>query len=144
MEHLPDEICLIIFKKINDISLLYSLMGINQRIDKILHDSTFTKTLSFMKDMSMDRICLFDNQIIDRFCLEILPRIEHKVEWINIEMSSMKRILLSANYPNLYGLGIYNIDKADIFLDLSGKILICSKISQLNNRFRSKFISGSF
>ncbi len=38
---LPDEILLIIFKKLNNVSLLYSLLSINKRLDKVLQDNIF-------------------------------------------------------------------------------------------------------
>ncbi|CAF4649203.1 unnamed protein product, partial [Rotaria sp. Silwood1] len=45
----------------------------------------------------------FTNTILDRFCLQILPKIHHKIQFLNLESSSMERILLSTNCPNLYG-----------------------------------------
>ncbi len=61
--------------------------------------------------------------MLDRFCFQILPSIHHKIKWIDLEVSSMKRIL-SANYPILFGLGIYNIEK-ETDLDLfTGKIFL--------------------
>ncbi|CAF1324186.1 unnamed protein product [Rotaria sordida] len=47
--------------------------------------------------------------ILDRFCLQILPEIHHKIKWLNLESSSMERILHATNYPNLYGLGLYEL-----------------------------------
>ncbi|CAF1194198.1 unnamed protein product [Rotaria sordida] len=51
----------------------------------------------------------FTNTILDRFCLEILPKIHDKIEFLDLESSSIKRILLLTNYPNLYGLGLYDL-----------------------------------
>ncbi|CAF3738425.1 unnamed protein product [Rotaria sordida] len=48
--------------------------------------------------------------VLDRFCLQILPKIHCNIKWLNLESSSMTRILLATNYPILYGLGLYNID----------------------------------
>jgi hypothetical protein len=36
---LPDEILLIIFQKLNNIELFYSLIGVHQRLDNVLNDS---------------------------------------------------------------------------------------------------------
>jgi hypothetical protein len=47
--------------------------------------------------------------ILDRFCSHILLEIHHKIKWLNLESLTMERILLSTNYPNLYGLGLYHI-----------------------------------
>ncbi|CAF4381930.1 unnamed protein product, partial [Rotaria sp. Silwood2] len=41
--------------------------------------------------------------MLDRFCLQILPEIHYKIKWLDLESSSMERILLATNYPNLYG-----------------------------------------
>ena len=124
---LPDEILLMIFKKVNKISLLYSLMGVNERIDEILCDSTFTKSLSLIEHFSFHRMCLFNDQIMDRFCLEILPRIEDRVEWITVEYSSMERVLLSGNYSNLSGLEIDNANGEDMLHYFSGEIVLDMK-----------------
>ncbi len=120
----PDEILSIIFKNLDNISLLYSLFGVNKRLDKVLSDSTFTKTLSLIEHFSPNCISLLNNRIIDRFCLYILPGIAHKIEWLNLEISSMEGVLLSGNYSNLFGLGIYDITKKDVLQYFSGKILM--------------------
>jgi hypothetical protein len=57
--------------------------------------------------------------LLDRFCSQILPETRNQVNWLNLEATSMDRILLCTNYPNLYGLGLYGIgpDKArDLFI----------------------------
>ncbi|CAF3876280.1 unnamed protein product [Rotaria sordida] len=111
LNDLPDEVLLIIFKKLNNVKVLYSLMGINKRLDKILHDSIFTTNLTLLKYLSYDSIYSLSNSMLDRYCMEILPKINNKIKCLDLESSSMERILLSANYPNLFGLGIYNIEK---------------------------------
>ena len=47
--------------------------------------------------------------ILDRFCLEILPKINHKIERLDVESSSMERILQSAQYTNLRTLRLYDV-----------------------------------
>ncbi len=47
--------------------------------------------------------------MIDRFCVQILPKINHKIKWLDVESSSMEPILLSTSYPNLNGLGLYDL-----------------------------------
>ncbi|CAF4149300.1 unnamed protein product, partial [Rotaria magnacalcarata] len=49
------------------------------------------------------------NPMLDRFCFKILPEIHHKIRWLKLKSLSMKRILLATNYPNLYGLGLYEL-----------------------------------
>ena len=107
---LPDEILLIIFKKLYNFEVLYSLIGINDRLNKIAVDSIFTRDLTLMRYISVDSICPLSNQILDRLCTQVLPNICHKINRLNLESSSIKRILLATNYPNLYGIGLYNIN----------------------------------
>ncbi|CAF3801655.1 unnamed protein product [Rotaria sordida] len=61
-------------------------------------------------DGSHDSTYPLPDPVLDRFCLQILPKIHCNIKWLNLESSSMKRILLATNYPILYGLGLYNID----------------------------------
>ncbi|CAF1147963.1 unnamed protein product [Rotaria sordida] len=107
---LPDEILLIIFKKLDNAELLYSLIDVNKRLNKILCDSIFTSRLTLMTHLLNNSISPFSDSLLGRFCLQILPKIYDKIEWLNLESSSMERILLSTNYPNLYGLGLYNME----------------------------------
>lgn len=122
LNDLPDEILLIIFKKINNVVLLYSLFNINKRLNKILYDPIFTNDLSLLIQLSDDSISALRYSILNRYCLEILPKIHDKVKWFNLESSSMARILLSTDYPNLYGLGLYNLHKQKAKQLFSGKI----------------------
>jgi hypothetical protein len=109
LNDLPDEILLVILEKLHNIDVLYSLIGVNKRLNTVAHDSIFTSYLTLMTSSSN---CLFyelTNTILDRFCRQILPKIHYKIKWLNLESSCMERILLSTNYPNLYGLGLYNL-----------------------------------
>ncbi|CAF2892121.1 unnamed protein product [Rotaria sp. Silwood2] len=119
LSHLPDEILMIIFIKLHNISLLSSLIGVNKRLNKIAHDSIFTNRLTLLRFLPVPVIDFYalarysvyplPDSIVDRFCLQILLEIHNKIEWLNVEPFSMERILLATNYPNLSGLGLYNI-----------------------------------
>jgi hypothetical protein len=126
LNDLPDEILMIIFKKLHNIEVLYSLIGINKRLDTIVLDSIFTRNLTITRPFN--GLNQLPDAVLDRFCLEILPKIHHKIEWIDVESSSIERILLLTNYPNLNGLGLYDLTSErarDLF---TGKIF-----STLNN-----------
>ncbi|CAF2208551.1 unnamed protein product [Rotaria magnacalcarata] len=110
LNDLPDEILMIILKKLNNVQILYSLIGVNKRLNTIVHDPIFTSHLTLMRCFSDDSIDPLPDPILDRFCLQILHEIHHKIQWLNLESSSMKRILLATNYPNLFGLGLYDIE----------------------------------
>ncbi|CAF1402021.1 unnamed protein product [Adineta steineri] len=112
LNDLPDEILLIIFKQLDNLELLYSFHDVNERLNKILRDPVFTSHLSFVKWSLNEIINKFSSYIIlDRFCLQILPKIHMKIKCLDLESESMKNILDAADYPNLYSLGLYNIEE---------------------------------
>ncbi|CAF1264653.1 unnamed protein product [Rotaria sordida] len=115
LNDLPDEILMIIFKKLNNIDILYSFYGANQRLNKIIHDPTFTSCLTFV-EWSLDNFIdlLSCKTILNQFCFRILPEIHNKIKWLGLESSSMKHVLRAAHYPNLDSLGLYNIDEESI------------------------------
>jgi hypothetical protein len=124
LNDLPDEILLIILKKLEKLHVLCSLIGVNKRLNKIAHDSTFTSSLTLFDHLSYDSIYLLSGSMLNRFYLKNLPEIHHKIKWLDIEVSSMERILLSADYPNLCGLGIYNIEMENDVRLFKGKIFL--------------------
>ncbi|CAF5074085.1 unnamed protein product [Rotaria sp. Silwood1] len=124
LNDLLDEIIFIIFKKLNKLDVLYSFIDVNKRLNEIVHDPTFTSGLTLFNYLSCDYIYPLSDLMLDRFCLHILPKIGHKIKWLDLEPLSMKRILLSANYPNLFGLGIYNIEKQAVLNLFTGKIFL--------------------
>jgi len=121
---LPDEILMTIFKQLNGAEILYSLIGVNKRLNKIVHDSNFTSMLTLLNYHLDGSISSLSYPMLDRFCSEILPEINHKIEWLNLELSSMARILLSTNYPNLFGLGLYDLEIEIAKYLFTGKIVL--------------------
>ncbi|CAF4696160.1 unnamed protein product, partial [Rotaria sp. Silwood2] len=109
LNDLPDEILMIIFKKLPKTEVLYSLLGVNKRLNKILHESVFTNDLPLLMYTSNGLVYSLSDSILDRFCSHILPKIHQKIEWLHLESGSMERILLATNYPNLYAISLYNI-----------------------------------
>ena len=69
----------------------------------------FTSSLTLVDHLSYDYIRQLSDSMLDRFCLQILPEIHHKIKQLDVEVLSMKRILLSTNYPNLSEIALYNI-----------------------------------
>ncbi|CAF3150249.1 unnamed protein product [Rotaria sp. Silwood2] len=84
---------------------------VNIRLDKIASDPIFTENLTLMKRSSNGVIKLLDDSIFDRFYSQILPKIHHKIKWLDLEPLSMERILLAVDYPNLHGLSLFNIER---------------------------------
>ncbi|CAF0819538.1 unnamed protein product [Rotaria sp. Silwood1] len=121
LNDLPDEILLIILKKLDNLEVLYSFQGVNERFNKIIHDPIFTSRLNFLKWSPNKFISKFSDIIIEQFCSKILPDIHMKIKWLDLESSFMKNILHVADYPNLYGLGLYNIEEETAKYIFTGK-----------------------
>ncbi|CAF2956719.1 unnamed protein product [Rotaria sp. Silwood2] len=91
--------------------VLYSLLDVdNQRLDMIVQDKTFTKSLNFVLTPSTNDILSIADPILDRFCINILPRIGLNIKSLILESGSMERILLAADYPNLAELKLFNFN----------------------------------
>ena len=108
---IPNEILLLILTKLSNIEVLYSLISVNIRLDQIASDSIFTDHLSLLKRSSNGVTKSLDDRIFDRFYSEILPTIHHKIKWLDLEPSSMERVLLTVDYPNLHVLSLFNIER---------------------------------
>jgi len=127
LNDLPDEILMIIFQKLSNLEVLYSFQGVNQRLHKMVHDLIFTSHLTFVQWLSHNIIDVFCcDRMLNRFCLNILPEIHDKIQWLDLESSSMKHVLRAANYPNLHVLGLYNINEE------SARCLFTGKLFQFN------------
>jgi len=126
---LPNEILFLILKKLDNIDVLYSLLGINnQRLDIIAQEQIFSNILNFVSiSQSNDEISISDS-IFDRFCIDILPRIHRKVKSLILESVFMERILRSGNYPNLTELKIFNLNKEIVSRSFLGKIFMCTDL----------------
>ena len=123
---LPPEILIYILKKLDSIDVFISLMGINTRLDQIVCDPVLTRHLTLLRWSSTDFICPLDNTVLNRFCSQIIPQICHKIKCLNLESSSVKRVLLAADYPNLCELSLYNFEnETAIHLSNSKKIDTC-------------------
>jgi hypothetical protein len=70
--------------------------------------------------------------ILDRFSSQILPKICKKIKRFDLESSFMKHILHANDYPNLYGLGLYNVEEETINSLFNGKKTLETILSSLN------------
>jgi hypothetical protein len=110
MLDLPNEILFTILKKLDNMDVLYSLIGIGiERLDCLAQHNIFTNTLNFVST-DIDNICTINEPILDRFCIDILPQIQYNVRCIILESTIMERILLAADYSNLTQLKIFNFN----------------------------------
>ncbi|CAF1473128.1 unnamed protein product [Adineta steineri] len=76
----------------------------------IIKEKTFTNTLTFVLTTITGNVLSIDDLIVDRFCINILPKIDYNIKSLILESQSMERILLAANYPNLTELKLYNVN----------------------------------
>jgi hypothetical protein len=67
LDDLPDEVLMIILKKLDNDQVLYSLMGINKRLNTFVHDSIFTSHLTLMERSVNDSISPLSERILRRF-----------------------------------------------------------------------------
>jgi hypothetical protein len=123
---LPNEILFFILKKLNNIDVLYSLLDIdNQRLDIIAQDQIFINILNFASiSQFTNEISSISGSIIDRFCVDILPRIHENVKSLAVESVSMRSILGAGTYPNLTELELFNFNKTIVSRYFMGKIFI--------------------
>ncbi|CAF3369713.1 unnamed protein product [Rotaria socialis] len=120
LDDLPNEILRMILKNMRQVDVLYSLIDVNERFNTIAHDPIFTNHLTLLKHLSDGSICSLTDSMLDQFCSQILPKINHKIKCLHLESSSMEHILLATNYPSLDGLSLRNITLKTIipyFLD---------------------------
>ena len=124
---LPNEILLIILKKLNIVDALCSLVDVNQRFDELLLNSPHIRTLdtvSMAVKSNSDRTISIDNRLLNKICEKILPRIHHRLTELIVEQHSITRILLAVNYPQLYSLSLVNFQEEVLYQYLSGILLI--------------------
>ena len=108
---LPNELLLNIFKRLSNMDVLYSLSGTsNERLNLLVQSEIFTNTLNFVSN-DADTICSVNDSILDRFCLNILPQIQHNVCYLIVEITTMDHILSAGEYLNLIKLKIFNLNE---------------------------------
>ncbi|CAF3615179.1 unnamed protein product [Rotaria sp. Silwood1] len=110
---LPNEILLMICKKLNMVDVLYSLVDVNERFDQLILDHLYIRHLN-MTTMTIksafDRIFSINNQVLSRICENIFPRIHDQVNQLTVDSHSIDR-LLTFNYPQLYSLSLVDFQE---------------------------------
>ncbi|CAF5184415.1 unnamed protein product, partial [Rotaria sp. Silwood1] len=98
---LPDELLLCIFNKLHTIEMLYSLVNVNQRFDRLVLDPFYIHHLDLTVKPLLYHNSPVNNQIFDRIRTQVLPRIHHKVNKFTVEPLSMECILGTIDYSEL-------------------------------------------
>ncbi len=123
---LPDEILIIIFKKLNMVDTLNSLVDVNRRFDRLALDPLYVRDLDMTDLMTInslyDQTSSIDTQVLSKICDKILPRIHHQVQKLTVEQYSMEHILNAANYCQLYSLSLIKFQEEILYQYLTGII----------------------
>lgn len=121
---LPNEMLISILRKLNNIDVLHSLLGINNyRLHALTESDVFTNILDFVTKSSTDDCYPISESILNRFCIDILPQISHKIKYLILEPLSMECILLATHYPNLTKLKLFNFRQETTLHYFTGKSL---------------------
>jgi hypothetical protein len=99
---LSDEMLLAILNKLSNVDVLYSLIGVNQKPDKLAQDVTFTRSVDLIRITSNEHNNSRNKSILDRFCFNILPRVRHNIECLTLDSLSIDRALCIGSYPKLH------------------------------------------
>ncbi|CAF4786337.1 unnamed protein product, partial [Rotaria sp. Silwood2] len=133
---LPDEMLLAILNKMNMVDVLYSLVDVNQRFDRLVLDSLYVCHLNFTNKSLLNRNSAIAKQVLDRICEKIFPRIYHKINKLTVQSLSMERILRTMNYPQLHSLSLVNFKQKILLQHLTGDTILCrllnNQITHLN------------
>ncbi|CAF4712795.1 unnamed protein product [Rotaria socialis] len=105
---LSDELLLYIFNKLHTIELLYSLVNVNQRFDRLVLDPFYTHHLDLTVRPLRYYTSPVKTQIFDRIRTQVLPRIHQKLNKITVDPLSMECILGTIYYSELNSLSLIN------------------------------------
>ena len=119
---LPDELLLFIMKSMKPTEILYSLLGVNKKLDRLASSIYHTYLVNFTNTSSTDEHICMDPNVFDRFCSEILPRICQNVRILILDHWTMERALLACKYPALQSIVFSNFQSDTILACLQGKL----------------------
>ena len=124
-----DEILLMIFEKLANVDVLYSLYCVNKRFTRIVRDQIFVKDLLFVRQFGkvLSRY-IHSDEMLTRLCDEVLPMIADDIERFDLETSFIKEIFNAGHYRNLSYLAFYKLMKDSIEYLFSGKTFFSSLI----------------
>ncbi|CAM4982376.1 unnamed protein product [Rotaria socialis] len=82
--------------------VLYSLVDVNERFDRLALDSIYIRGLDFTGNDKSQEF----HQFLDRFWTSILRRIHHQINKFTLGQPSIERLLYVVDYPQLYSLSL--------------------------------------
>jgi hypothetical protein len=123
---LPDEILLAIFNKLNMVDVLYSLVDVNKRFNRLTLDPFYIHNLDLtVKRPLLEQTSRLDDQEITRICKKILPRIHHHIHKLTVPSCSIESIV-NIDYPQLQFLSLVNFEPQQLLGHLTGNVHFCS------------------
>ncbi len=125
---LPDEILLYIFNKLNNVDILYSLMDVNQRFDRLAFNYLYIHDLDFTANSLLD--CEYSERL-DRICKSILPRIRHQINKLTLGQLSMERVLCTFNFPQLQSLSLVSVHFQTLLPYIRGTFYNILRLNQI-------------
>ena len=126
MVDLPDEMLLAIFNKLNMVDVLYSLVDVNKRFNRLILDRFYIHNLDLtVKRSLLERTSRLDNQEFVAICKNILPRIHHHIHKLTVPSCSIEGIV-NIDYPQLQSLSLVNFGQHKLLEYLTGKVHFCS------------------
>jgi hypothetical protein len=105
---LPDEIVQFIFNKLTMVDMLYSLVDVNQRFDRLTFDPLHIHHLNLTIESFNNSNSSMYTHIFDRICGKILPRINEKVTKLTLGPLSVEPALGTVDYSQLHLLSFVN------------------------------------
>jgi hypothetical protein len=120
---LPDEMLLSIFSQCTAVDAFSTFIGLHPRLDRIVCDPMLVRHLNVTVKTWQGEIVSISDQVTDRVCDTILPRINDRITKLTLEPHTMERVLCSSiDYPNLSSLSLVNFPRKTITQHLTGKI----------------------
>ncbi|CAF0864313.1 unnamed protein product [Adineta ricciae] len=99
---LCDELLLTIYNRPDNVNVLYSLIGVSRKIDELVGGITFTQYVG------PSRINFKKKSILDRFCLDLLPRVRHNNQSLTLNVSLIDHVFRIGYYSELHKLALLN------------------------------------
>ncbi|CAF3969046.1 unnamed protein product, partial [Rotaria sordida] len=99
---LSDEMVLTILNKLNNIAVLYSLVEVNRKLDRLVQDITFTQSIDLIAISSNEHNDSKNKSILDRFYVDRVSRIQHNIESFTLNPLSIDRVLSIISTPSSF------------------------------------------
>ena len=119
---LPDEMLCAILNKLSMVDIFYSLVDVDERLDRLVLHSLYVYHLNFViKSLVKRYSSSIDDQVLDHVCRKLFPRVCNDVYRLTVEPLSLERVLGIAHYPHLSSLSLINFPGKALVSQLTGK-----------------------